>query len=59
MKHIIPTTDWHMALAQILETAVDGDIIVVKNESQQELAKRAISRMRPELKVTFVISEEE
>ena len=30
MKHIIPTTDWHMALAQILETAVDRDIIVVK-----------------------------
>lgn len=45
MKHIIPSGNWTTALADAIESAQDGDVIVVHNAAMLELAMRAQERM--------------
>lgn len=57
MKHTIPTENWHLALADAIEAAADGDVIVVHNAAMKELAEDARERMRPDKQLTFEIDE--
>lgn len=48
----IPSDNWHMALADAIRTAVDGETIVVDSAVKKELAELAIERMgRGDLRV--------
>ncbi len=49
MRHTIPIGNWTMALADAIESAKDGDVIVVHNAAMKELAEGAYSRMFPSL----------
>lgn len=46
---------WLDRLATEIETAQDGDIIVVKSEDAKELGERAATRMRPGADLVFVV----
>jgi len=41
----IPLFDWHMALAKAIKDSQPGDVIVVYNDHERQLAERAASRM--------------
>jgi len=51
--HYITASNWHMALADAIEQAEDGDTIVVHNPSMKELAERVLGRMCPGKKIFF------
>ena len=57
MKHVIPTVNWHMALADAIDASQDGDVIVVQNEAQKELGEIAKSRVCPDKNITFEVKE--
>lgn len=43
--HTLPVVNWTVALADIIETAVAGDMIIVSSADIKELAERATHRM--------------
>lgn len=45
MRHPIPSGNWTSALADAIESAQDGDVIIVHNAAMLELAMRAHERM--------------
>lgn len=54
MRIKIPTTgNRHMALAAAIESAKDGDILVVTSDVQKQLGLRAKERMCPSKNITF------
>ena len=53
--YTIPIGNWHMALADAIEQAEDGDIIEVHEQAMKELGERAKTRMCPDKKIEFVI----
>ena len=55
MKHEVAKANWHIDLADKIETAEDGDTIVCHAEAMVEMGKSALSRMCPEKKITFEI----
>ena len=55
MEYIIPTGNWHIALADNIELAKDGDVIIVQNESQKELGESAKQRMCPKKQIIFEV----
>jgi hypothetical protein len=52
---IVPEVNWHMVLADIIDTAVDGDTVLCCTESMVELGQGAHSRMCPQKKLMFVV----
>lgn len=44
-SHTLPHQDWTIALAQLINTAEDGDELVVSTQAQKELAERAMKRL--------------
>lgn len=57
--YTVPHNNWHMALADIIETAKDGDTIICHSDAMAELAERARTRMCPEKQLTFTTEEED
>lgn len=55
MEHKIPAGNWLMHLADVIEGANDGDVIIVATDAAREIARSAIKRMRPELDVRIVV----
>lgn len=55
-KHTLPMANWHMALADIIERADDGDVVIVPDEFTKELGERAKQRMCPDKKLTFEVN---
>lgn len=53
MKIKIPAGNWQMALVDAIESAKDGDIIVVKSNVQRQLAQSTKERMCPDKDITF------
>lgn len=53
MKIKIPAGNWHMALADAIESAKDGDVIVIKSDAQKQLGLSAKGRMCPNKDITF------
>lgn len=49
----IPAGNWHMALAEAIESALDGETIEVRTKSQAELGELARLRMCPDKRLTF------
>lgn len=47
----IPAKNFHTALADALEQAKDGDSIVVRSQSQAELARRALARKGKQINI--------
>ena len=58
MIYEVPDKNWTMALADFIEQAQDGDVIVIASEAARELAQRAKNRMWPEKKIKFEVNEE-
>jgi hypothetical protein len=58
MKHTVPYVNWHMALADVIEKAQDGDEIVCHSKAMADLGERARLRMCPEKHLMFSVSEE-
>lgn len=56
MRIRIPAGNRHMALAAAIESAKDGDILVVKSDVQKQLGLRAKERMCPSKNITFECS---
>jgi hypothetical protein len=52
MIYKLPTTNWHMVLADAIEESSDGDTIVVHSDAMKELALSAHDRMCPNKKIT-------
>lgn len=46
MRHIVPAENWLDALFEMIRSAEPGDEIAVRAEAAQDLAVRAIGRMR-------------
>lgn len=57
MKHTIHFGNWHIALADAIEAADDGDVIIVHNEAMKELAEGARESMCPDKQLSFEIVE--
>lgn len=55
MIYTLPIVNWHIALAETIANAQNGDIIQVQNQNQVELGQRALFRMAPEKQVTFQV----
>jgi len=55
MRRIIPASNWHMALAEAIESSGEDDVIVVSDEYKLDLGKAAAERMGKS--VTFEIEE--
>lgn len=53
----IPSANWLMALADALETAQDGDILIVADEAAAELARRALARQKKPARIEIQIQE--
>ncbi len=54
MRHVIPASNWHIALADAIEAAEPNDTIVVVNNAKLELGQSAARRLgRQDL--TFVV----
>lgn len=58
-RHTIPYGNWHTALADTIENAADGDVIVVHNEVMKELAIMARAHMCPKKRLSFEIAPTE
>lgn len=54
----IPRTNWHMALADAIGGAADGETIKCRTHSEAELGERARRRMCPSKRLTFVFDED-
>lgn len=59
MKHIVSGGNWHMQLADVIESAQDGDTIAVPSEAVAELGEMARERMCPNKELTFIVEGEE
>ncbi len=57
MEIEIPLGNWHMALADAIKDAQNGDVIIVKTEAQVELGGRAKERMCPDKEIMFEIKQ--
>ena len=55
MRHTIPAGNWPTALVDTIESAQDGDVIVVHTAAMQELAEGARQRMCPHKKLVFEV----
>ena len=55
MEYIIPRVDGHLALADAIEQAENGDTIVCLSEAMQSLGEKARMRMCPEKNVLFTL----
>ena len=53
--HKVAVANWHMDLARIIEESEDGDTVLVHDDEQRELGKRAHGRMCPDKKLTFTV----
>jgi hypothetical protein len=58
MKYNVPSADWLQKLADYIELAKDGDIIVVESDAAKELGERALKRMCPNKTITFEVSHD-
>lgn len=56
-KHVVPADNWYTALAALIREAASGDEIVVHDEVQRELARRAQGRMCPGKVLTFTVED--
>jgi hypothetical protein len=52
---VIPAENWTKALAQAIEQANEGDVIVVATNAMKQLGKNAKKRMRPHANISFVV----
>lgn len=55
MRHTIPTCNWPTALVDTIESAQDGDVIIVHTAAMQDLAEGARQRMCPHKNLVFEV----
>ncbi len=55
MRHKIPAANWPTHLADAIEVADDGDVIVCHSGSMKSLAERAHGRMCPDKLLSFPV----
>lgn len=55
MRVEMPETDWHMKLADAIDNAKPGDVIVCHSEDMKRLGERAKNRMCPDKEIVFEV----
>lgn len=59
MKTELNHGNWHMHLAELIETYQPGDTIVVHTPEQVELGRLAAARMKPGIEVLFEVKTDD
>ncbi len=58
MRHEVPHIDSKRYLIEILKNSLNGDVVVCHSISMIDFGERALKRMRPDKKLTFVLGDE-
>jgi len=54
----VPEKNWIKLLPEAIRQASSGDRIIVVTEAMKELGERALSRMRPDENISFIVEEQ-